>query len=485
MNEVFRFMTMRSAQLVEPTTAIDLSSFLGASSPQVGTPASAKPPSYPRSLFSTTSLPSDLHFASAYSSIASQLQAPAFNPTQTISTVTSALGTTSLSTWVKGDSYLRDKHNAALWLIAAHLQPVRDATVDTLGSYIRVMHLIDSLAAGQTIVETATLNDYFSIILLAPAGVLPLLQVGPPYNPYIVPAGVADLQVVNQELLGYDKQEVSYIANVLQSESNKRITVRFEKTDQTYTTSTDTTTQTEQDTQSTERFQVQTQAQQTIQDNSNLKLGVSISASYGPSVNVKSNFDYGSSQATTDSQNASTSYAKDVTTQAVSKVTQEVIQTQRLDVVNSFRERVEHGVDNTKGSGNITGVYQYVDALYEVGVYNYGQRLLLDIIVPDPAAFLRDAIDSVNDGAVTAYNPPAITFAPSELTLPSALLPTNWSAYNATVTYSKGALVSYQGALYISAQNANIGNTPGTTTALPRGRAVLRYTQSAISKPDR
>ena len=129
------------------------------------------------------------------------------------------------------------------------------------------------------------------------------------------------------------------------------------------------------------------------------------------------------SQASSTSNSVSTTYGKDVTTRSVAKVTQEVSQQQRLDIINSFKETVEHGFDNTNGAENISGVYQYVDALYEVGVFNYGRRLLLDLVVPNPGAFIRDAIKVANGGAVTAYNPPPISFTPSNLTVPQSLLP--------------------------------------------------------------
>jgi hypothetical protein len=202
---------------------------------------------------------------------------------------------------------------------------------------------------------------------------------------------------------------------------------------------------------------VQTQAQNTIQDDSNLKCGVSISASYGPSVNVKSDFDYGSNTANSDSQDISTSYGKDIATRSVSKVTQEVSQQQHPDIINSFKERVEHGFDNTNGPDNISGVYQYVDALYEV------------------AAFIRDAIKVANGGAVTAYDPPPITFSPSDLTLPVELLgPGNQypaiaqlkpATYVEATTYPAGALVTFNETPYVSLQAANTGNEPDTSPA--------------------
>ena len=434
MNEIFRFMTIRSAQLVDPASAIDLSTFIQGPVPGVARASSVAAGSAKQTLLTKTTSKSAsassaapktaaaLHYASLYKSIYSQISITGFDPTTTSTVIGKAVGSTPLSSWVTTKNYLEDKNAVAVALVAAHLDPPQDNTVEILAQDIRVMNLIDAIANGAVADDSSLLSGYLRSIILAPPGLYSPIVVGPPYNPYVVPAGVADLQVVNQQLLGYQMREISYIANVLQSETQKRATVRFEKTDQTFTTTTDTTTQTEQDSQSEERFQVQTQAQKTIQDDASLKFGISISASYGPSVQAKSNFDVASSSAMSDSNSVSTNYSKDVTTRAVASVTQEVSQQQRLDIINSFKETFEHGFDNAGGTGNICGVYQYVDAQYEVGVFNYGQRLLLDLIVPNPGAFIRDAIKVANGGDVVAYDPPPITFTPSDLTIPETLL---------------------------------------------------------------
>lgn len=458
MNEIFRFMAIRSAQLADPSSAIDLSKYLQNAtlrtqdaksvSPAKEKPSALKPsviaPLLTGAPLNSPKAPDALQYASIYDTLATKLNAPSFDPTSVAAVVSASLGKTPLSTLVPSGEYATDKKEAAHALLAAHLRPPADDRIDTLAAYVRMMNLLDALAQGEIIADSTVLSSYLHAVIVAPSGFYPLLSVGPPYNPYMIPAGVADLQVVNQELLGYDKKEVSYIANVLQSETNKRVTARFEKTDQTYTTTKDTTTQTEQDSQSAERFQVQTQAQNTIKENSNLKFGVSISASYGPSVNLKSNMSYGSSQATSNSQSVSTSYGKDITNRSVTKVTKEVAQQQRLDVINSFKEVIEHGFNNSNGTTNISGVYQYVDANYEVGVFNYGKRLLLDLIVPDPAAFIRDAISAVNGGTVKAYNPPPITFSPSDLTIPKTLLlPPSDNLYPVNAQWVPGQSVDY------------------------------------------
>lgn len=408
MSEIFRFMTMRAAQLADPTsTAIDLGTFTQTRDFPV--PEAAMP------------MP-ELHFEHIYETLAAEFSSPHFDPARTSEVINEAVADQGgLDSFVTNGDYLQDKSEVAVALITAHLKAPTDARIATLATYARVMNLIDSVAGGEIVDTAAALQRHLGLVLLAPPGTFPLQSVGPPYNPDVVPAGVADLYVVNQELQRYELKDVSFIANVLQSESNKRVTTRFEKTDQTYTTTTDTTTQTEQDTESAQRFQLQTQAQNTINENSSLNFGLTVSASYGPSVSANSNFNVASNTAKSYSQNVSSSYANDVTTSTVSKVTQEVSQQQRLDVINSFKEQVEHGFDNTAGTGNISGVYQYVDAVYEVGMFNYGQRLLLDLIAPNPGALIRGAIQAANSVAVTAYDPPPIEFGPENLTVPAAM----------------------------------------------------------------
>jgi hypothetical protein len=405
MSEIFRFAVVRGVQLADPATAaIDLTAFIG---------AGVRPEPLPVS---------SLHYAAIYQGLSASLTAPGFDPTTTSATVRDAVAKNGgLARFVVNKSYAVDKNNAAVALIDAHRVPASDASTETLATCIRIMNLMDATAAGQPVDTAAALTSYLSRVIIAPPGTFNPRGAPPPYNPYVVPAGVADLYVVRQELKGYELKEISYVANVLKSESAKRVTVRFQKTDETYTTTTDTTTQTEQDTESAQRFQLQTQAQSIINSDSSLNFGLTVSASYGPTVQANSNFSAASNNAKSQSQSVAGTYANDVTTRTVARVTQQVTQQHRLDVINSFRERVEHGFDNTSGTGNVSGVYQYVDALYEVGVFNYGKRLLFDLIVPDPAALIRQAINAANTHAVTAYDPPPIDFSPGDLTVPVAL----------------------------------------------------------------
>ena len=219
MNEVFIFMAIRSAQLADPANAIDVSTFLSQPAPGAqAAPATrvaanklskqaakvqAKAVSVTPSIYSSPVSPSALNYATIYETIASQIEAVGFDPATTNSVVTKAIGKTALNAWVKTKNYLSDKSNAAIALVAAHLQPVAtaDGRIAVLASDIRVMNLIDALAAGDSINDSTTLASYTNAIIMTPPNTFNLPQLGPPYNPLVVPAGIADLQVVNQELL--------------------------------------------------------------------------------------------------------------------------------------------------------------------------------------------------------------------------------------------------------------------------------------------
>jgi hypothetical protein len=57
-----------------------------------------------------------------------------------------------------------------------------------------------------------------------------------------------------------------------------------------------------------------------------------------------------------------------------------------------FSDKVLHQLDNSRGQQAIRGVYQWVDKKYQVKVLNYGKRLLYDVVMPEPAAFLISAL---------------------------------------------------------------------------------------------
>jgi len=204
--------------------------------------------------------------------------------------------------------------------------------------------------------------------------------------------GIADLMIVEQDLLRYELGEVAHIENVLKSETRSRTFKTSSTTEVTQTTETETTEEKSQDLSSAERFELQTESQTVINDTASKSAGLTIHASYGPTVDATSNFNYSSSNSRQQSTGASASFAREVTTKAAHRVQTRTLARRTVRTVNVIEETNEHGFDNKSGSNDIVGVYRFVDKVYLAQVVNYGKRLMLEFIVPEPAAFVRHAM---------------------------------------------------------------------------------------------
>ena len=185
------------------------------------------------------------------------------------------------------------------------------------------------------------------------------------------PIGVGDLQVVRQELIGYEAGEISHIENVLDGELLRRSTRREEINELTITQETETTQVDERDQQSTSRNELSSETQKESGQQTVSVKDQTTSTDYGKLV-----------------ENSKTNYARSVTDRAVNTLTQRVklqrVQRER----KTFTEEAVHELDNRKSGKNVRGIYQWVDKKYKARIMNYGKRLLYDVVVPEPAAFL-------------------------------------------------------------------------------------------------
>lgn len=249
---------------------------------------------------------------------------------------------------------------------------------------------------------------------LAPWPLLPLEVLEEEYVPLpgvpsshgnIQPIGVMDLLVVKQNLKRYEAGEVAHIENVLQGETRSRKHRRAKSTEEFILEEITTTMEEERDLQSTERFEMKREAEKTIQTDASLNAGLSISGKYGPTVEFKTYVDGTVSNAKEESQKQASTYSKDITDRSSFRVSERVRTERSIRTKEEFEELNEHILDNTQGSKHIIGIYQWVDKVYEAEVYNYGIRTLYDIMIPEPAAFLLDAMKT-NLGEIAGLNAP-------------------------------------------------------------------------------
>ncbi len=242
-----------------------------------------------------------------------------------------------------------------------------------------------------------------------PPAVLP----GPPNtHSQVMPAGIADLLVVREHVLRYEPGEIAYVENVAKKELLKRVTNRKETSESSTLTTTTLATQTEHDLQTSNRFDLQRQSQSVVNQSVASVPGVGSSEAYGPLVD--------SSGSTQQSSSEASQYGRNVTSKAVSQLTQS-LQTQVLQRTTSESdENVEHDFDNSKGTTDEIVIYQWLDKISQAQVFSYGKRVLYDLIVPEPAAFAINALSKWEPELGDLQKPTLFPLEPYEL-LPRGL----------------------------------------------------------------
>jgi len=242
--------------------------------------------------------------------------------------------------------------------------------------------------------------------VIPPPAILPVPPPLPKAHGYIKPVGMADLLVVKYQLLRYEPGEVAYIENILKGETSERSVRRLETTEETTVLETENTKEEERDLQSTERFELKNETENTVTAEGNLKSGNVFSPSYGPMLEFQGGTNSPVAGSQSQSSRQASNYSREVTSRSASKVTERVKKQVTLRKLREFEEKTGHTFNNTlAGAANVTGVYQWVEKVLRGQVFNYGRRLMFDIMVPEPAAFVQQAITGASPAALGLIKP--------------------------------------------------------------------------------
>jgi len=231
----------------------------------------------------------------------------------------------------------------------------------------------------------------------------------------VAPSGVADLLIVRQQLVGYEGADVAHIENVLLGESKLREHLRRRETEELTFRETEVTTSEERELESTSRFEMTRETSTTIREDATLKAGLTVSGKYGPSVEFSASAEGSVSRSKEEATRAASSFSQDVTERSATKITERVLERASLRVTNEVTEKNVHELSNVGGSGHISGVYQWVSKVYQAQMFNYGLRTMFDFMVPEPAAFLMEALRSALASSTELEKPPEFPLRPKDV----------------------------------------------------------------------
>ena len=354
-------------------------------------------------------LPSAAALDALFSSLTSQAPAPA-TLAACDALITKAFGADAATT-VATAAFQQDETNTYDAIVALFASP----TGDLLSGFVRAARLFAFIR--RVAVKDATLSDAASIsAALEQTLVLP----SPPFPivpNQILPVGIADLLVIKQHPLRYEPGEISHVENVLSGETRSHDLKHTLTLQQTTLQEEEVTTQTIKDLQTTDQSSLRTESQNALQENVNVQAGVAISASYG-SLQLNTNASVAYSNSKSQTTDVATNRAKEVVNRAVTNITDRVRTQQTTSRTEVFVEKDGHSFTNDAKNPNVVGIYQWLNEVYRAQVFNYGKRVLFDVTVPEPAAFLLDAAqapENTSGAPAEVKEPPALAIGPGDL----------------------------------------------------------------------
>lgn len=206
--------------------------------------------------------------------------------------------------------------------------------------------------------------------------------------PDIGPVGIGDLKLVKQVLARYEAGEIAHIENVLQGEFRQRKHRRFQQLEEIVTVEKATEKESERDLQTTERFEMQTESETVVKEETKFEAGLSLSAGYGP-VQISANTEFGMDNSKERSDRTATNYAKEVSEKAVSRLKEKIKEERVSRVLQETEEKNLH--EFAASDNHVCGMYRWVDKFYRAKTIDYGRRLFYQFYIPEPAAFYLKA----------------------------------------------------------------------------------------------
>lgn len=232
----------------------------------------------------------------------------------------------------------------------------------------------------------------------------------------ITPAGVMDLLIVRQQLKGYETADISHIENVMAGEMRGRTHSKRMETETTIVRETERETATEQELQTTDRFEMRRESQRALEEQAAARGSLTISGSYGPSVDFSASGESSWSRREEQASNSASEVSRGVTQRATERVVERVLRRETTRTLLEVEETNNHSFENNvPGSEHVVGVYQFVNKVYEAQVYNYGQRAIYDLTVPEPGALLLAAFQRNRAEAMELVEPLPFTVEPKAL----------------------------------------------------------------------
>ncbi|MCA6436149.1 MAG: hypothetical protein IM600_03860 [Bacteroidetes bacterium] len=207
--------------------------------------------------------------------------------------------------------------------------------------------------------------------------------------------GIGVYRKVEQEVCCYVPGEVSHIENILAREYKERHTRSLTSSETTTEETTEVEIEDQKDTVSTSRYELQSEISNLLNKDTSIGAGASLGASgtyMGVTITADGYFDYANTNASSESDSEAQTYAQEVTNTATERILQKTSVKRTSKILQEYEENNRHGFDNREGTQHVTGVYRWIDIIYTNRLINYGNRLMIEFLIPEPSKFYKKAL---------------------------------------------------------------------------------------------
>ena len=297
---------------------------------------------------------------------------------------------------------------------------VESAAPQARAHVIRLVSIFGLLEALSGLLPDAVVNLAAVAPPLAPADIERILRARPVVFPptvldareastcrkcdFVVRMGVTDLHVLRTEWVRYVPGEIAHIENVIPGERKRRKLVQTDEREETTTSETITTNADRRDSQTTDRFEQQDEAERSTRLAVQVEGQVDTTGQYGPTkvdTHVGGNLDFSLEEAT----RRATTTARETVDRTITSVEQRVREERVLRTLTRTVQTDSHDINNAQGD-RVAAIYRWVDKVQRYQLFRYPNRLLLEFLVPEPAAWIRWLRRWPPDKAGVGVDPP-------------------------------------------------------------------------------
>lgn len=264
---------------------------------------------------------------------------------------------------------------SSMYPLLAKWKPDSSKAIDELKS--TGLSLIDSL---DDVVEYVQASPIVNPIFAR------LHNVFEPFNS-IKPIGIGELKVVKQKFLGYRKGEIAHIETVLAGETKTRVHRVLEKAEDTFSFSYSNDSESTKDNQSTGRFELKNEAEQTIKSDLGINANTSFSYKGNPVIDASITAGMTFANSKTTSDKSSQNFVNEVIAKTTSRIQSKVSQQRSQVRLQETEETNTHTFTNIPPKDNISGIYLWLEKVYEAQIHNFGKRLMFEFVLPEPAQY--------------------------------------------------------------------------------------------------